>query len=714
MSNALFSSSWHLVKDLTPRLRDHFDIHRHHYRDELWFILQDHSAQRSFRFTPTANYIFSLMNGSRTVNDIWHTANDKLGDEAPTQDEMIHLLGQLHAIDALQSNVTPDTAELLQRYKKNKQSKLRKQLLNPLSIKIPLFDPDSFLDKTLPFVKPLLGKFGLFIWLTFILIAIALTGLYWSDLTHNISDRILTPQNLLIIWLIFPIIKAFHELGHAYATKAWGGEVHEIGIMLLVFMPVPYVDASSASAFREKHRRMTVGAAGILVELFIASLALIVWVNIEPGIGRAIAYNVMLIAGISTLFFNGNPLLRFDGYYIFSDWLEIQNMATRANRYLGYLCQRYLFNLKNIEAPITAQGEPAWLVFYSIASFIYRMFIAFFIVLFVGGQFFFIGVLLAIWSVLLMVITPLAKTLSKVFVSPQIAPKRARAITVTMSIISTVLLTIFLAPVPSWTLAEGVVSIPENAIVRSNVDCLVQKIVAKPGDTVKQGEPLVQCRNIELLAQAANLNARLAELNATYVAQLQENIVEAEITREELKSTEADYDRIKKEINQLTIISEADGRFIVPYTQDLPGRFLRKGQEFAYILQPTKTVKVAIPQDDIDLVRQNTQNIQVRMAEDISNVDMAKVIRHVPAATKSLPSMALAEQGGGTIATIPGEQGEAEAHEKIFLVEIDFPELTQAHRVGGRVFVRFDHGHEPLGTQWYRSLRQLFLERFNV
>ena len=100
-----------------------------------------------------------------------------------------------------------------------------------------------------------------------------------------------------------------------------------------MFLPVPYVDASSSAAFQEKWRRALVGAAGIVVELVLASFALLVWLNVEAGLLRAFAYNVMLIGGVSTILFNGNPLLRFDGYYVLADLLEIPNLADRAKRF---------------------------------------------------------------------------------------------------------------------------------------------------------------------------------------------------------------------------------------------------------------------------------------------------------------------------------------------------------------------------------------------
>src|SRR6266700_3652649 len=117
--------------------------------------------------------------------------------------------------------------------------------------------------------------------------------------------------------------------------------------MFLVFMPVPYVDASSSASFREKWRRALVGSAGIIVELLLASFALFVWLDAEEGLVRGFAYNVMLIGGISTVLFNGNPLLRFDGYYVLADLLEIPNLADRSKKYIGHLLIRYIFGVKD-------------------------------------------------------------------------------------------------------------------------------------------------------------------------------------------------------------------------------------------------------------------------------------------------------------------------------------------------------------------------------
>jgi putative peptide zinc metalloprotease protein len=186
-------------------------------------------------------------------------------------------MGQLHLADVLQCEVSPDVDELMRRSHRMAQRKTLATLLSPLAIRIRLVDPDRMLDRWLPWYRPLFGSFGLLLWLAVVGIGLMLMVQHWTDLTQDISDRILAPENLVIMLLVFPLLKAIHEFGHACAVKAWGGEVHEMGIMLLVLMPIPYVDASSASAFR-KSTAVTVGAAGMVVD-FRFLIALFFWLS---------------------------------------------------------------------------------------------------------------------------------------------------------------------------------------------------------------------------------------------------------------------------------------------------------------------------------------------------------------------------------------------------------------------------------------------------
>ncbi|NOT96739.1 MAG: hypothetical protein HOP00_10580, partial [Nitrospira sp.] len=457
MSEALFSPSWYRVATLAPRLRSHAQLHRHQYRGQTWYVLQDRSNERFHRFSPSAYAFIGLMDGTRTVQDIWELASTKLGDDAPTQPEVVQLLSQLHAADVLQCDIPPDIAELLHRHERTQQKKWQRRLMSIFSWQFPLIDPERFLEIFVSLVRPFFGWGGAVLWLVIVIPALLIGVAHWADLSENIIDRMTAPQNLVLLWFLFPIIKVLHELGHAFAVKVFGGEVHEMGIMLLVFSPVPYVDASASSAFPSKWQRAVVGAAGMIVELVIASVAMFVWVSVEPGAVRTLAYNAIMVAGISTVVFNGNPLLRFDGYYILADLIEIPNLRQHANTYLGYLCERYLFGREEAQVSHATPGERAWFVGYSVSSFVYRIFVVFAILMFLTDQFFVLGMFFAIMTGFTWFLMPLGKGLTYLFTSPRIRRVRGRALAVSTGAMAIILVALCLTPVPFRTRAEGVV-----------------------------------------------------------------------------------------------------------------------------------------------------------------------------------------------------------------------------------------------------------------
>ena len=715
MSQSLFSTSWYRVAAIRPRLRNHAQIHRHIYRDSVWYVMQNHSTGKFHRFTPVANLIIGLMDGRRSLQDIWDIACNRLGDQVPTQDEVIKLLSDLHRADVLQSDAPPDLEELQQRRKKHVRMRWKQYLGNPLSLRIPLFDPDRMLDRLMPLVRPLLGWTGAALWLVVVGWAMILIAMHWTELSGDVIDRVFSVQNLLLIWFVFPLIKALHELGHAIATKVDGGEVHEMGIMLLVLMPIPYVDASSATAFRDKRSRMLVGAAGMLAEIFIAALAVFAWVHLEPGTERAIAYDVILVAGVSTLLFNANPLLRYDGYYILADWLEIPNLAQRSNEYLGYLVNRYLFGLEGGRSPVVARGEPGWFVFYSIGSFAYRMFMMVSIALLVASQFFFIGVLLAVWAFASMLVIPAVKKLHYLVAGPQLESHRRRALISSAAIALFVLVLFGWLPAPSSTRAEGVIWAPEEALVRSTVDGFITRVAVKPGQQVRRGDLLIECEDPELAARTRVLQAQLEELEARYNASIVSKRVQADMINEQKAHLVAALELAFKRQAELEVRSPSDGVFVMADVPNAPGRFTQRGEVLAYVTNSAATsVRVVVAQSAENLVSQRTKKVEVRPAGSVGQPFEAQIKREVPAATDELPSMTLSLQGGGKIGLDPNKPGDGKALEKLFVLDLDLSSGAPTNYIGGRIYVRFEHQPEPLADQWYREARRVFLKRFNV
>ena len=709
------SSSWYRVARRRPRLRDHASVQRHRYRGRTWYVVQDHATGRVHRLSPAGHMIVAAMDGTRTVEQIWHEVGADLAEEAPSQNDVIHLLAELNAADLLQTEVVPEAAGLERRAAHSRRSRWLTNVLYPMALRIPLWQPDRFFEHTRPLARRLFGWPGIIVWVLVVVPAMLLAAQHWEELGAHASDRILAADNILTLAIVYLLVKAMHEFGHGFAVKAFGGAVHELGVMILVLAPLPYVDASAAAAFRSKWQRALVGAGGMIVEVFLAALALFVWLAVEPGLVSAIAFDVMTIAGISTVLFNGNPLLRYDGYYILADLLEIPNLAQRSVRYWGHLVDRYLFRTDGSKDFVATRGERIWFLLYAPAAFIYRQAVMLAIVMFIASEYLAVGVALALWSLLAGVALPLARVLWLVFASPRFQRNRVRAVSVTFGSLLATTAVLCLVPLPMHTTTEGVVWLPENAVVRAGADGFVRALLADPGTTVRPGDALVESEEPTLAAERRILQARVDELETRLATERFVDRARAGITTVELDHARAELATATRRADRLVARSERDGVFAVATQQDLPGRFLREGQEVGYVLPAgSRIVRATIGQDDIDLVRNSLRSTRIRLAARLDETLASEIVREVPAGRDDLPSKALGGTGGGALAVLPDDRQGSKTLQRVFQVDIALPKNAASAAFGSRAYVRFDHDWEPAGQQIWRRTRQLLLSRLQL
>ena len=712
----LQSSLWYRVATLRPRLLTRARLHRHRYRGELWYLLQDPASGKVHRFTPAARLLIAAMDGVRSVHDLWRLGQRRLGDTAPTQDDILQLLGQLHGADLLQTDVSPDAIEVFERGRRETKTKSRRAWVNPIAVRIPLVDPGAFLDRHVPWWRRLWGVPGALLWLVVVVPALVLLPQHWPELTHNLSDRALDADNLLLLGLIFPVIKALHELGHATATRARGGEVHDMGLMLLVLMPVPYVDASAATVLRSRWSRALVGAAGMLVEVFVAALAFYLWMSVEPGLVRALCFNVMLVAGVSTLVFNGNPLLRYDAYYILADLIEVPNLAQQSTRYWGYLAERYLLRVPDAASPAGSRSEALWFLFYGLASTIYRLMVTIAIALFIGTRFFFIGVVLALWAVTMMAVMPVVRVLRQLQTRPALRERRRKVFVFGGALAALALVFVLAVPVPSRVQAEGVVWLPEQSALHAGANGFFSRFEATPGSAVKAGQPLLASYDPTLDARLRSLEARVAELEANYQIEFVTDRARAEIAREQLETERGALRRDQLRARGLNLAAPNDGIFTVVQAADMPGRYFKQGEVLGYVLGAARpVVRVLVEQAVVDSIASGTRAIELRAAGQAERVVTGRIVRQVPAGGDESPSRALLSPGGGRIAADPRDPQGRRALERVFQIDVEPDGLIgPAGLYGQRVNLRFDLKREPLAQQWYGGLRRLFLAHFGV
>lgn len=710
---SIYSPLWYRVAALRPELRPRVSVVRHNYRGQRWHVLQDPGSQRSVRINDVAYGFVGRMDGTRSVSAIWDSLLELHGESAPTQDEVIQVLAQLGEAELITCEMTPDAALLLRRRDK-RQRKRRAEAINPLAFRVPLLDPTPFLDRAAPYARYVFHPLSLLAWIALVAFAAVHASVNWDVIRAHAGLHLLTPHFLVLAWLCYPVVKALHELAHAAAVRVWGGEVHEMGVTLLALVPVPYVDASAAAAFPERRRRIMVGAVGIMTELGLAALALSVWLNVEPGLVRDIAFTTMAIGGVSTLFVNGNPLLRFDGYYVLADAFDLPNLAQRSQKYLAYLAQRYLLGLKTLPAPAESAAERAWFATYGPAAALYRFAVAGFIAFWLAGKSVLIGITAAMWLVWSMLLRPAAKAVRFLLSAPQIAYHRVRAIGTAIACMGLAVGLTCALPLPFFTSAVGVVWLPEDSHVRAGTDGFVQRLLASDGQSVTRGQPLLVLDDPNLATERARLQAELMALDVSQNALLVRTPARAEAVANEILKVRAQLQQVEERIDQLLVRSPADGVLVMPRPQDLPMKFLAKGTVFAYVLAPAAVrVRAALPHDEVSLVRERMRSVAVRLSGSPAQVWYAKLAGEVPAATNTLPSAALGDKGGGQFVTDPSDPDGLRTLESVFLFDLGLPGTT-LERVGERAWIRIDHGAEPIVFQAYRRFRQVLLSHFEV
>jgi len=329
MSGGLRHPDWYLISEQKFRQRGALDLSYQTFRGENFVVISDTLTGQYLRLSQRAEVLWHKLNGKRSIQSVFDELSESPGT-ATTQHEVVDWIMQLVAGGLLLSDHDLDPKSLSERSQKKRDKNLEMRAASPLSIKIPLFDPHWLIRVTYPLFAWIFTAFGGVVVAGTLLAGLVLAVMNADLLVDSTDGALLSQSGLIALALAYPVMKILHELAHGYAVHRFGGEVREFGIMLLIFFPVPYVEASEASAFPDKRARMLVGAAGILAELAIASISLILWLQMEPGFERAILFNFMIIGSISTVFFNGNPLLKFDAYFVLSDWLEMPNLAARA------------------------------------------------------------------------------------------------------------------------------------------------------------------------------------------------------------------------------------------------------------------------------------------------------------------------------------------------------------------------------------------------
>lgn len=721
-----YNESWYRVADLRPRLRSTIQTFRQHYRGQTWHVIADPSNQEYFRLDESAYYFIGLLDGKRRIAQAWAMAQQRLGDAAPTQGEAIHLLGRLFVSNLLHGDVPPDVQSMFERQRKRRRKEVGGQFANLLFMRIPLYDPDRFLEKWMPLFGWVFGKIGMTLWCILLIFAGLTVADRASELAASAGD-VLSPANLIWMSVCFWGLKLIHEFGHAFACKKFGiqngttGEVHTMGVMLLALMPVPFVDASAAWTYRSKWHRMFIGAAGMYVELAVAAVAALIWARTgQSSLVHQLSYNVMFIASVSTIVFNGNPLLRYDAYYILCDWMETPNLQQRSKAFVQYLVKRVVFGLKKAQDPTHGDSERRFFVPFAIAAFIYRIFVTISIILFVADQLFILGVVMATTAAFTWTILPVVRLLNYLVNNQEIGRVRSRAVLTSLLFFGGLLGITGFVPLPDRARAEGVVEPRDARIVHMGADGFVQTVV-ESGQSVTAADQLITAENPDLVRQGEEIEAQQRIVDARHRDARQNSPALVRSFNKQRSVVERQITRIAERVEQLNVKAPIEGTWVAPDSQAVEGRFLRQGEAIGMIATlDDLVVRVTAdqslgPRIEPEIGVGGKVEFRVRGRPDLNFT--GTIERILPAGQRHLPSQALSAFAGGTMQIDHQDDSGTKSAEAFFEIHVQPDgDAVQAARLfaGQRVIARFEMPSRPLAVQGYRALRRMLQQRFQI
>lgn len=568
-------------------LRADIIMRRQFFKHQEYYVLKDPLALTYFRLLPEEAYILTLLDGKRTIGEVCKRYNARFPNQPRTAEEIGLFVNQVGGGGLL--NISAGRfVESVQR--SGPQQKLllmwAKVISGTLFMKFPLHDPSPWLGEFVEKIK--------FVWTKwFVGFALALfvwtAGLLIVNADQFSAHRIdfFSASNLVLIWVTIIIIKTLHEFGHATTCRHFGGEVHEMGFCLMCFTPCGYVDASDAWMMRHQRHKLFTTIAGVFTELIIACIAAHLWLILPDGIGRSLAFNGMLVASINTIVFNINPLMRFDGYYVLCDLLEIPNLRTKAIAFCSYHLQRVFLGYRNRNQELMFADEAHGRVFvlYAIAAYLYMISIIYgFTQIFgrvlqpIGLHDF--GLYLGFFVEGSFVLLPFIKVVmdaTKPGVHIVKNGSTTKRVLVFFGVLAAVVAASLVIPTHFRVREQALVTFASIEGVGSEVGGVVKTVHVQTGQWVKRGDLLLTLENPEVsaaleIADATRRQARVRFGALRNMASWSSAETHAHAAQE-MEVAEAGYQIALARAAKLEIRAKSDGAVLTPDVQKLVGTY---------------------------------------------------------------------------------------------------------------------------------------------
>lgn len=683
-------------------LRADIEVHRHVFRGEPSYVIRDPVTLAVHRVTPEDYQIVAALTNERPLADIFAdlVRDERLG--ADDEEPFYRFVLSLHSLGFLSLPV-PDDKSLYERRLKKQRARRNAKLMGFLFMQIPVWNPDTFLERTGHLFKWVFSRPAMLVWLFVVASAVVLLwqsrGEFFQPLT-----TIFTPTRFIGLWFTLVGMKVLHEFGHAYACRLRGGEVPEMGVYLIAGTPCAYVDATSSWGFTRRFDRLAVILAGVYVELFVAALAVFVWVIAPSAAVKVIMFDVVLVAGIATILANLNPLMRFDGYYLFSDLLEIPNLRSNAQRYCTSLVRWVAVGTPPLDMPY-GTGTKAFLAVFGVASAVYKFTIVMGISALLATKALWLGIGLAVFYAGNEIVKVLRATGNFLIHSEEAAERRLRASAIAFAMFAIVPAVLVLVPVPRQVKASATVGREVEAAQYPLLGGFLESIDVAEGESVEPGQPLATVRNNDAAGMLADAVSTVDRARIRAIAALGGDPAEGLRFESEARAGEARVEYLGRQFNAARLQAPVRGTVVDAIGADAVGRFVKPHTPIAVIADGRWLVRAMMRAEGFAALGLEVGNeIEFRSEDDPSVTHRASVIRITPAGSKDLAETAYTVDAGGDVAISPVT---GQADQAYFLVEAVIADPSGlAHGMTGRV--RLGHASEPLATTaWRAALRLL-------
>ncbi|RME38695.1 MAG: hypothetical protein D6788_06945 [Planctomycetota bacterium] len=679
-------------------VRDDLEVTRQVFRGEPCYIVHDPLTFENHRFSQADYEIFVRIDASRTLGEIFErlVASDRMS--ADDEERFYRFVTGLHRLGFLRLPIVDDK-RLYRRYRMRQQAKRRARWTRILFLRIPLWNPDRFLTRTIRRVKVVFSWPAFLLWAATFLAAMYVAGQRWEELADSVHG-VLAARNLALIWITLIVLKVFHEFGHAYACKHFGGYVPEMGAFLVVFTPCAYMDASAAWGFSRKAHRIIVSLAGMYIETWIASIALLLWAFLDDSLARSIAYNIVFLAGIITVAFNINPLMRYDGYYVVSDLVEVPNLRARATAYLLGLGKRLLLGVREAAEPMSRRLKLI-LTTYGVAIVVYRTGLMLAIAALVTRRFQTAGLVFSGMLLGGLVLRQALRLLRYLWYAEELGTRRRRAVVLSFLLVLGLPAGLVFLPVPGRVYASAVVRYEQEDPVRAEVPGFVRAIEAQPGGRIARGCLLARLESDELEEQLARTRAQIELSRIRLESARFSDPVAVRQERLRLRTLERDLQALQTRSERLDITAPRDGILLRCLDPEAVGAFLAKGAPVALIASGSFELRVLLTADQsARLGLRPGDAVEFQPVGAPSHRVRGVVRRVVPVGGRRIAYLPLTHLGGGDIAVDPKT---LESTQPYFEVVADLPEDARDVLTWGVAgTARFEADPEPVALALVR------------